>query len=98
MLLLTVLVLAVVVVAVNVAGVGVDAGCGCCAAGGGAGSVNGHYLIIKERKRFPLFFLPKYLIGREQKFQHNVSFDWSRKKRKAVDGLFPSVSWWMVSS
>ena len=33
------------------------------------------YLIIKERKRFSLFFLPKYLIGREQKFQHNVSFD-----------------------
>ena len=47
--------------------------------------------IIKERKRFPLVFLPKYLIGREQKFQHNVSFDWSRNKRKAVDGLFPSV-------
>ena len=30
------------------------------------------------------------MIGREQKFQHNVSFDWSRNKRKAVDGLFPS--------
>ena len=41
----------------------------------------------KERKRF----LPKYLIGGEQKFQHKVSFDSSRNKRKAVDGLFPSV-------
>ena len=47
------------------------------------------HLIIKERKHFPLFFLPKYLIGREQKFQHNVGFDWSRNKRKMVDGLFP---------
>ena len=49
------------------------------------------HLMIKERKRFCLLFLPKYLIGREQKFQLNVSFDWSRNKRKAVDGLFPSA-------
>ena len=48
------------------------------------------HLIIKERKGFPRFLLPKYLIGREQKFQHSVSFDWSRNKRKAVYGLFPS--------
>ena len=40
--------------------------------------------IIKERKGFPRFFLPKYLIAREQKFQHNVSLDWSRNKRKAM--------------
>ena len=54
------------------------------------------HLIIKERKGFPRFFLPKYLIGREQKFQHNVSFDWSRNKRKAVDGLFPSIKLFLL--
>ena len=48
--------------------------------GEGLGAFGEHdmYLIIKERKGFPRFSLLKYLIGREQKFQINVSFDWSR--------------------
>ena len=47
--------------------------------------------LILEQKSVRVF-LPKYLIDREQKFQHNVRLDWSRNKRKTLGAFFPSIA------